>query len=208
MTGDSTLSPLGPGAMVSTDLNAVTRVRGLTVDQRRFLGARLLYATDAECARSLNPPLAEQTPRAWRETSPLFAAAYETLWDDGIVYAKGEARRLLGRGVATIEALLNAESPVRTKQGVATITVTDEDGNEREQVVTAPDWLARAKGAEMLLRANGMWQPAPDATAASEGAAMFGEMARILQLRREEMEAAARTRRSDVASIEGTTVEP
>lgn len=177
--------------MVSTDLYAVTRVRGLTKDQRRFLGARPLYATDTECCRELRPPIPEQSPRAWRYTSPLFAAAYDTLWDDGIEYGKAEARRLLGLGIQRIEALLTAESPVRTKLGVATRTVRDpETGEEREEAVTAPDWQAQAKGAEMLLRANGLWQPAPAEAPPSDANSAFTLLSEVLKLRRAEIEAA------------------
>lgn len=198
-TNTASLEHAGPDATGVTLGYEVTRVRGLSVDQRRFLGARLQFATDAECARALG--LHPVTPRTWH-MEPMYAAVYDTLWDDGIAFGKAEARRLLGKGWAKIDAMLDAQTVVRTKDGVA----MDKQGN----VIMVTDWQAVGKGAEMLLRANGQWQPEPQGQPQSEGAAVFGEMAAILKLRREQLEAEAaerrRVRAGDASSIEGAVV--
>lgn len=184
--------------MVSRTEYGVTRVRGLTVDQRRFLGARPLHATDEECALALKPPLHQHTPHLWRSQSPLFAAAYDTLWDDGIEYGKAEARRLLGKAISRAEALLDAESPVRTKAGIA----LDAEGHP----ITAPDWMAQAKGVEMLLRANSMWQPEARAEVANPNGEALAALRDIIALRRLELEQGQGRNAQQATALTPTTI--
>ena len=173
----------------------VDAVRGLSVAQRAFLAVRMLYGTDGAAAEAVQVQPA--TVSDWHKYAD-FAVAYDSLWDEAAGYAQGEVRRLLGKAVQTLERGLDAVVPVfSAKSG--------------EQVGERPDWQARTKSAELLLRAAGLYQTAPTQTGevqpVADALAAIADMARLRRLEYEEHRAAlASTSAASGVVVEGETV--
>ncbi len=121
-------------------------VEGISLQQRRYLAARLFTETDAAACQGI---CAVEQPSNWKARNAVFDREYERVINASTDDLFARFREELARGAQaaslTARDLLSAEDPIHDKAG---------------RVVGAkPAWNARAKGVESYQRAAGLWNP-------------------------------------------------
>lgn len=80
----------------------------ITVDQERFLAARLAFKTDSEAAKSLG--LHPDTPAQWKNRSVLFRQRYEALGMDARRYAVKRLQNMFDAALGVLEESMHSEN--------------------------------------------------------------------------------------------------
>lgn len=112
----------------------------LSALQWKLIAARLVAKTDKEAAERCD--IVAQTVADWKREDSEFAREYNAAFEDGVHVAKEIARQNLGQAAMTLTEGLKAMTS---------------DG---------PDWKARLRAAELLLKSHGLLTDKVDANVA------------------------------------------